>query len=245
MTTVQPRSSYGIDAPPVVVGLALGIVVNLLSALLVGIFLNTVAGWVVALFALPTIAQLALYLHSTRRGKFLVWAELLGNLGLRGDERLLDLGCGRGAVLIAAARRLPAGRAVGVDLWRSVDQSGNSEETTMRNAAAEGVADRVELRTGDMTALPFPDNDFDVVVSSLAIHNIKSADGRIAAVREAVRVLRPGGHLVIADIGRTHEYETTLATLGALSLARHRLDYRMWWGGPWLSTYAVTAIAPD
>ena len=107
-------------------------------------------------------------------------------LGLRGDERILDMGCGRGAVLLMAAQRLTTGRAVGVDLWQSADQSGNSAEATRRNAIAEGVADQVELHTGDMTALPFESNSFDVVVSSLAIHNIRGSAGREKAISEAV-----------------------------------------------------------
>ena len=107
----------------------------------------------------------AFYLHGTLRGKFVLWAELMDRLSLRGDERILDLGCGRGAVLLMAAQHLTTGRAVGVDLWRTVDQSGNSAEATQRNAIAEEVADRVELHTGDMTALPFEDNR--IVVTTL------------------------------------------------------------------------------
>jgi arsenite methyltransferase len=95
----------------------------------------------------------------------------------RGDEDLLDLGCGRGAVLLAAAKLLPAGRAAGIDLWRA-DQTHNSSDMTLRNAEKEGVAARVTLHTGDMTSLPFEDQSFDVVVSSLAIHNIPKAAGR-------------------------------------------------------------------
>ena len=53
------------------------------------------------------------YLYSTGPGKRAIWAQLLDELGLRGDEHVLDVGCGRGAVLMLAARRLPAGRAVG------------------------------------------------------------------------------------------------------------------------------------
>ena len=52
-------------------------------------------------------------LYSTRPGKFEVWAELLDELDLRGDEHILDIGCGRGAVLLLAAERLPGGRAAG------------------------------------------------------------------------------------------------------------------------------------
>ena len=86
----------------------------------------------------PTVAALAdvggvvvagsaaSYLYSTGPGKRAIWAQLLDELGLRGDEHVLDVGCGRGAVLMLAARRLPAGRAVGADVWRRRDQSGNS-----------------------------------------------------------------------------------------------------------------------
>ena len=84
-------------------------------------------------------------LYASRRGKFAVWAELLDRLALRGDERVLDLGCGRGAVLLMAAQHLTTGRAVGVDLWRRQDQSGNSAQGDQDNAVAEGVSDRVEL----------------------------------------------------------------------------------------------------
>ena len=175
----------------------------------------------------------------------MVWADLLDQLHLRGDERILDMGCGRGAVLLMAAQRLTIGRAAGVDLWRSVDQSGNSLEATRRNAIAEGVADCVELHTGDMTALPFKDNTFDLVVSSLAIHNISGSAGREKAISEAVRVLHPGGRLMIADIRATRQYAAQLAKLGMSEVARRRLGWRFWWGGPWGATCLVTATKPE
>jgi len=184
-------------------------------------------------------------LFTTLRGKFVVWARLLDQMGLRGDERVLDLGCGRGAVLLLAAQHLTTGRAVGVDLWRSGDQSGNSPAATQRNAMAEGVADRVELHTADMTALPFPDNSFDVVVSSLAIHNIKGPAGRRKAIEEAVRVLRPGGRLLIADIWGTRQYQQRLTELGLGTVSRGSLGWRMWWGGPWAPTRLVAASKPE
>ncbi|MFI1158343.1 class I SAM-dependent methyltransferase [Streptomyces sioyaensis] len=183
-----------------------------------------------------------LYAHATRRGKFAVWEELLDELELRGDEQLLDLGCGRGAVLLAGARRLPKGRAVGVDLWRGVDQSGNAQSATSRNAQAEGVHSRVELRTGDLRDVPFSEGEFDVVLSSLAIHNIKDVEGRRRAVAEAVRVLRPGGRLVIVDIGRSVPlYGDILGALPVSGLGVRSLGWRMWWGGPWMRTRVVTA----
>jgi ubiquinone/menaquinone biosynthesis C-methylase UbiE len=196
---------------------------------------------------LPVVLLLVIFgsaLYTTLRGKFVVWAELLDKLNLRGDERILDLGCGRGAVLLLAAQRLTTGRAVGIDLWRSADQSGNSAEATRRNAIAEGVADRIELHTGDMTALPFADNSFDVVVSSLAIHNISGRAGREKAVEEAVRVLRPGSRLLIADIRGTRQHQAQLARMGMCNVSRRRLGWRFWWGGPWAATRLVTATKP-
>jgi ubiquinone/menaquinone biosynthesis C-methylase UbiE len=195
--------------------------------------------------ALFTLTVMAFVHHTTLRGKFLVWADLLDKLGLRGNERILDMGCGRGAVLLMAAQHLTTGRAVGVDLWRGADQSGNSAEATRRNAVAEGVADRVELHTVNMTALPFEDDSFDVVVSSLAIHNIWGRAGREKAVAEAVRVLRPGGRLLIVDIRGTRQYQAHLAKLGLSDVTRNRLGWRFWWGGPWAGVHLVKATKTE
>ena len=183
------------------------------------------------------LAQASVYLHTSLRGKLRIWQRELDQAGLQGNEQLLDLGCGRGAVLIEAARRLPAGRAVGADLW-SRDQSGNSPEATLANAAAAGVADRVEVHTADMTALPFADGSFDVVTSALAIHNIPSAEGRYRAVDEAIRVLRPGGQLLIADpwwIARKYAAHIGQGTLRGLGP-----EY--WYGGPWFGATLLHAV---
>ena len=236
----QPRrrGSYGIDAPY----WAAAFVVLMVAEFALAIVSDKMWSF------LPVVLLLAIFgsaLYTTLRGKFLVWAELLDKLGLRGDERILDLGCGRGAVLLMAAQRLTTGRAVGVDLWRSFDQSGNSAEATRRNAIAEGVTERVELHTADMTALPLDDDSFDLVVSSLAMHNIKGRAGRERAIEEAVRVLRPGGRLLIADIWATGQYRAHLAKLGMSNVARRRLGWRFWWSGPWAATRLVTATKPE
>ena len=236
----QPRrrGSYGIDAPYWVAIFAVAIAVNIGNAVISG----RVWAFLPVVFLLACAGSC---FYTTLRGKFVVWAGLLDQLGLRGDERILDLGCGRGAVLLLAAQRLTTGRAVGVDLWRKRDQSGNAADATRRNAVAEGVADRVELHTADMTALPLDDDSFDLVVSSLAIHNISGRAGRDKALAEAVRVLRPGGRLLIADIWATRHYQARLVTLGMSDVARRRLGWRFWWGGPWAPTRLVTATKPE
>jgi ubiquinone/menaquinone biosynthesis C-methylase UbiE len=179
-----------------------------------------------------------IYLHTTLRGKLRVWERELDRAGLKGNEQLLDLGCGRGAVLIEAARRLPVGRAVGADLWSGRDQSGNSPEATLANAAAAGVADRVEVHTADMTSLPFADGSFDVVTSALAIHNIPSQEGRYRAVDEAMRVLRPGGQLLVADIWWMARKYAAHIGQGAL----RGLGPGYWYGGPWFGITLLHAV---
>src|SRR6201997_3206933 len=185
----------------------------------------------------------ALYIYATKAGKFEVWNRILDDMRLHGDETVLDLGCGRGAVLLAAAKRLPRGRAIGVDLWRA-DQTDNSPQATLTNAELENVADRVELHTADMTALPLSDESVDVVVSNLAIHNIPTRAGRRQALDHAVRVLRPGGRLAIADLWETRQHEERLRELGWRKVKRRNLGWRMWYGGPWASTRLVTATKP-
>ncbi len=234
---VRRNGSYGVDAPYLLPILVLLLAFNVEQ----GIVSRSIWPFIGALVLL---ACGACGLYSSRRGKFKVWAEPLDELNLRGDERVLDLGCGRGAVLILAAERLTTGMAVGVDLWRRGDQSGNAPEATRRNAVAEGVADRVELHTADMTALPFEADSFDVVVSSIAIHNVKGRAGREKAIDEAVRVLRSGGRLLIADLWATRQYAVRLKQFGMVGVTRRNLGWRMWWGGPWLATRLVTATKP-
>jgi len=226
------RPRYGVDAAPVPAVLSAAGVACCLAAARrrPGRIAMAAAGTVL-------LANAGVYLHTTLRGKLRIWERELDRAGLQGNEQLLDLGCGRGAVLIAAARRLPTGRAVGVDLWTR-DQSGNSPGATLANAAAAGVADRVEVHTADMTALPFPDGSFDVVTSALAIHNIPASEGRYRAVDEAMRVLRPGGQLLIADpwpMARKYAAHIGQGTLRPLGPG-------YWYGGPWLGITLLHAV---
>ncbi|MCA2228703.1 class I SAM-dependent methyltransferase [Nonomuraea aurantiaca] len=236
------RGSYGFDAPWALAGLFFGAVVQLALVAVSFAFDVPAAGIAFLLGALYTLASAGSYLYTTRRGKFAVWGEELGRI--EGDEQVLDLGCGRGMVLLLAARRLRGGRATGIDLWSGKDQSGNAESVTRANAEAEGVSDRVNLVTGDMRELPFEDGRFDLIVSSLAIHNIPTAEGRDQAVKEAHRVLRPGGLMLIADFRHTSCYEDVLRGLGVVDVRRRDLGWRFWYGGPWFKSEMLEARKP-
>src|SRR5262245_8967828 len=156
-TKSRLKASYGLDAP------------YLLPIPLIIVAWNVVQGfisWMLWPFVAAAIvtACMGCGLFTSRRGKFIVWAALLDEMKLRGNERILDVGCDRGAVLLMAAKHVTTGRAVGIDLWKRQDQSGNCAKATFANATVEGVADRVELHTADMTLLPFEDNGFDFVL---------------------------------------------------------------------------------
>jgi len=244
------RGAYGFDAPYAPLLLGLG-GVCMLALLVVQLLWGSEGRLGLVSAIAPGAAGLWLFLnagvfvYTTRAGKFAVWAELLERLKLQGDERLLDIGCGRGAVLLMAAQCLPRGRAVGVDLWSTTDQSGNAEQVTRRNAVLEGVAERIELHTADMRQLPFDDASFDVVLSSLAIHNVPGAGERARALREAARVLKKGGKLAIADIRHTRAYAEELETYGLKITERRSLGIRFWYAaGPWAATRLVAAIKP-
>jgi arsenite methyltransferase len=240
------RGDYGFDEPvwPLLYGL-LGITLIVLGVLSFRMFDLAVLGAICLVSAVLFLFSAASYVYTTRWGKFQVWAEVLLRLGLQGDEHALDLGCGRGAVLLMTANLLPQGAATGIDIWKANEQSGNALSVTQHNAEREGVADRVALYTADMRHLPFPDGTFDLVVSSLAIHNIPSPEGRKQAITEAVRMLKPGGRLVIADVLNTGRYKQRVQELGMVVEDHHTVGWRFWYGAPWWATTLLLVHKPS
>jgi len=211
---------YGLDSPKVVRNLFLiggsGILVAAIGA--VGLALGRSSGLALLSMGLSWgLAFLATGLAMVWRakvGKLRMRERLLDLIAWRGDEQVLDIGCGRGLMLVGAARRLTRGRAVGIDLWRSEDLAGNRPEATLENARREGVAGRVEVMTADMRQLPFPDASIDVVVSTAAIHNLDEAKEREDALCEIARVVKPGGVVLIEDIRHYRQYASVLEQHG-------------------------------
>jgi arsenite methyltransferase len=240
---VRGFARYGVDAPWVLVGLWTAALFTVAWTVLAFTWHGWVR-WLLLAVAAYWLFGAVTFTYTTLRGKFRVWGAELDRLGLSGRERVVDLGCGRGAVLLLAARRLTDGRALGVDLWRGGDQSGNSEAAARANAEAEGVSALVDLVTGDLRALPLPDACAEVVVSSMALHNIQALDDRRAAVREAYRILAPGGRLRIADFRNVPHYAEVLARQGAVEIGVRHLGWRFWYGGPWFATSMLSAAKP-
>jgi arsenite methyltransferase len=222
------RADYGIDAPGVqlrflIVGaicVSAGVALILVKRSRHVGFASSLASPLASIGATFVLTAGVMFWGS-KVGKLRLRDRVVAQLSLRGGERVLDVGCGHGLMLIAAAKRLKAGRAVGVDVWQKEDQAGNSPEATLANARAEGVADRVELRDGDARQLPFEDASFDAVVSSWALHNIYDAEGRAQALSEIARVLKPGGRLAVIDIRHAADYARTLKGCGMTDVKLH------------------------
>ena len=106
---MEPNADYGYDAPYALIAFAALGAISVVAAIVSwsnGIGRQSA---IMALYAAFFLGNASSFFYTTRRGKFQVWQEVLDGLRLRGDERVLDMGCGRGAVLTAVARRL--GRA--------------------------------------------------------------------------------------------------------------------------------------
>ncbi len=218
------RPDYGIDAPGVVRNLLIAGSVALLVSVL---SYSGVLPWrgLERSLAPMTVACLGMgsYMFlSAKYGKIREREWLLDLLpgGWRGDETVLDVGCGLGVMLIGAAKRLTTGTAAGIDIWQTQDLSGNNPDAARENARREGVADRVTVVTADMRQIPFPDGHFDVIVSNAAIHNIYKANERAVAVGEIARVLKPGGACILADVRHEGEYTSVLRANGVTDVQR-------------------------
>ena len=216
---MKQRASYGVDAPGIVrAHIVLGCVLAVVAAVSLAWPQPNPIPASLSIGAACVAAVLLLYaavmLGSSLVGKKRVRDRLVAALALSGNERVLDAGCGRGLALIACARKLTTGKAVGVDLWAAKDLSDNNPEATLADAAAEGVADRILVETGDITRLPFHDASFDAVISMTVIHNIPTRDARDLALRELVRVLKPGGRIAIFDLLHASRYSEVLQGAG-------------------------------
>jgi arsenite methyltransferase len=166
------------------------------------------------------IGEGLLFLLYVRYGKFRHRDFMLGMHTWRGDENVLDVGCGRGLLLAGAAKRIAAlsgsGHATGIDVWSNVDMGGNSAAATQHNLDLEGVYPLCTLVSKPAQEMSFPDADFDVIVSNLCIHNIYDCPTRRQALHQIVRVLKPGGIALISDYKLTGEYAEEFRSSGLI-----------------------------
>jgi arsenite methyltransferase len=155
-----------------------------------------------------------LFLLYVKVGKFFHRDFMLSLHTWRGDEQVLDVGCGRGLLLAGAAKHLSTGHATGIDIWSNVDMGANSEAATLKNLELVGVTSRCTLLSEPAQTMSFDDATFDVIVSNLCLHNIYDRPTRLKALHEIARVLKPGGIALISDYKLTSEYVKEFRSLG-------------------------------
>jgi ubiquinone/menaquinone biosynthesis C-methylase UbiE len=213
-------ANYGYDRPdfakylPLGAGLIIGLAVLSWSSVLTG--WAAIAASVVGNTLGLILIGFGLVFLLSKRGKLKQRDVLLNAIPWRGDERVLDVGCGPGLLLVGAAKKLTTGAAIGVDIWDKSVESSNSPATATRNAEIEGVGNRVEVKDGDARRLGFKEASFDVVMARAVLHHIKVEAERSGAIHEMLRVLKPGGHLglILIDFGRLGRYTQTMRENG-------------------------------
>ena len=238
-TATTDKPNYGIDAPNVLRNLFL---IGAFCVLL-GFFgprhihvaqVNFLPRPMLRGTGVALLVEALLFLFYVKVGKFHHRDRMLSLCAWRGDEQVLDVGCGRGLLLAGAAKRLiNKGTAIGIDIWSNVDMGGNSEAATRHNLELEGVSERCSLISVPAQEMPFSDESFDVIVSNLCLHNIYEGASRRLAVRQIARVLKRGGIALLSDYKHTGEYAAQLREAG-LSVERR-------WGNP-LSTFPPLRI---
>ena len=209
------KPDYGVDAPGVVRNL---IVIGLifLAVGLSSFYAHSSHqfrgfAWIGGVLLLEGIL-LILY---SKIGKFRHRDRMLRLIQWRGDEHFLDVGTGRGLLLIGAAKRATSGRGIGIDIFSGKDLSSNTMANTMKNVELEGVKGQVEIHNVDARVMDdFPDASFDVILSNLCLHNISNVAGREKACEEIARVLKPGGTALISDFKSTARYARVFRSAG-------------------------------
>jgi SAM-dependent methyltransferase len=148
--------------------------------------------WLTGLF--DPVSRLA-----TREGTFK--RRVLERAVLAEGERVLDLACGTGTLALAAARSVPGLRVTGVD----------GDPAILERARAK-AGGGVTFDQGLSTELPYEDETFDVVLSTLFFHHL-SDQAKLDSAKEVRRVLRPAGRVVIGDVGRPQDRLMRVAVL--------------------------------
>ncbi len=150
-------------------------------------------------------ASFTAYLQKVRnsfsftKGKLMdrIQQNLMEHLDWDGSGKILDIGCGSGALSIRAAKTFEKADVLGIDYWGPMWDY--SEKVCFQNANLEGVDQRCSFQHGDASALDFPDESFDAVVSNFVYHEVMGGKNKRTLVLESLRVLKKGGSFSLQD----------------------------------------------
>jgi SAM-dependent methyltransferase len=187
------------------------------------------------LLALPALLSLgvagyfayARYLFSAqgRNVQAQVYEQLVARFDWDGQGQVLDIGCGNGALSILLAKKYPQARVIGIDYWGGNWQY--SKSVCEKNAQIEGVGQRASFQKASAAQLPFQENCFEAAVSNLTFHEVADARDKREVIREALRVVKPGGNFAFQDLfllerefGKIDDLLNTMRSWGI-----HKVDF--------------------
>jgi ubiquinone/menaquinone biosynthesis C-methylase UbiE len=123
---------------------------------------------------------------------------LLDRMVWNGEGKVLDIGCGSGALTIKLAKNFPNALVTGIDYWGGKWEY--SKDKCEKNAQIAGVAERTVFQKASAAKLPFADESFDAVVSNFVFHEVQDVIDKREAIKEALRVLKKGRVFVFQDL---------------------------------------------
>ena len=155
-----------------------------------------------------------------------VYQLIIQNLGDQVTGRILDIGSGNGILAVKLAQQNPEVKVTGIDNWGKEWEY--SKSNCERNAKVGQVEKRIRFQQGDAAKLAFNNGAFDAVVSNLTFHEVRSIEDKREAVRDALRVVKPGGRFAFIDYfydrkfyGKPSEFKTYLK-----NMKLSQLEYR-------------------
>ena len=209
------KPDYGFDGNPI------AHIIILFAIAIVDIFIYLISGkqlilfeYILSFLFIFLLITRILVVYYVKIGKLQHRNAILSMVDWKGKENVLDIGTGRGLLMIGAAKYLTEGKSIGIDIWREQDMADNSRENTIENAKLEGVLNKIEIKNEDIRHTSFPNDYFDVILSNLCIHNISSIEGRKEACLEIIRILKPSGIALISDAFHTKEYYNVFESAG-------------------------------
>lgn len=206
-TNSKHQVDYGNWVPmPLMILLAAASLLSIVLAAVAHELLHIILIDVILSLVAIAVLAMTLFMYACRRlfsfqggGLMAVFHEFLASrLPWDGHGRLLDIGCGSGALSIRCAKRFPKARVVGIDYWAM--KWNYARQQCEHNVRLEGVNERTEFLHGDASHLGFPDAAFDAVVSNFVFHEVKTQPDKLLLIHEALRVLKPGGSFALQDL---------------------------------------------
>jgi SAM-dependent methyltransferase len=183
--------------------LILGLSTLAVGALILIPFAPLVHLAVIILFVIIFISFLfplyAYWMFSQKGGRFqeVVFNRIIQRVGANLEGKILDIGSGNGVLAVKLAQQHSQVEVVGIDYWGKDWEY--SQAVCEKNARAASVESRVHFQKGDAAALDFGAGTFDAAVSNLTFHEVKSVADKRLVLREALRVVRPGGAFAFVD----------------------------------------------